>query len=70
MSWFKDAAERVIRTFLQAWLGAWLAISEHTFPDLWDQDTLLVGVSAAVLAILTALGASKVGNPDDASVLK
>lgn len=68
MTWLKDTAERVVRTFVQAWLGAWLAISGHGFDDLVESDVLLVGFSASVAALLTCLAATQIGNKNDASL--
>lgn len=67
--WIKDTAERVVRTFLQAWLGAWVVIEDVTLDQLFDADVLAVGAVAAVGAILAALGGRAVGNQESASVL-
>lgn len=66
-TWLRDTFERVVRTFLQAWLGAWVVIEDVTLDRLFDQDILTVGLVAAVGAFLLALGASAVGSRDSAS---
>lgn len=64
----KDLAERVVVTFLEAWLAAWLVIADHELEQLFDSDTLMVGVAAAVAALVKALAARKVGDEESASL--
>jgi hypothetical protein len=64
----KDLAERVVVTFIEGWIGAWLVIQDRELDQLFDPKTLGVGVAAAALAFAKALGASKVGDPDSASL--
>ena len=68
MTWFKDTAERVLTTFVQAWLGAWIVIEEVTVDKLFDQTILSVGLVAAAGSLIKALAARQVGNPESASL--
>lgn len=75
MTWLKDTVERVIRTFLQAWLGSWVAVAGAL--DLADVDSklngplwnlfaeayLFAGFLAAVIAFLTCLAAKQTSGP-------
>jgi len=65
----KDTAERAGRTFLQAYLGAWIATGANP-DDLLKADSLKIGVSAVALSVAMALGLKKVGpNKNSASVV-
>jgi len=65
----KDTAERAVRTFLQAYLGAWVATGAD-FDGLVKSDNLKVGVVAVALSVAMAMGLKKVGpNKDSASVV-
>lgn len=66
-TWLRDTVERVVRTFLQAWLGAWIVIQDVTADKLFNSDVLTVGLVAAVGAFLLSLGAASVGSRDSAS---
>lgn len=68
-SFVKDAAERAVRTFLQGYLGAWLATGAD-FDGLVSTDNLKVGVVAVALSVTMSMGLKKVGkNKNSASVL-
>lgn len=65
----KDAAERAVRTFLQGYLGAWLATGAD-FDGLVSTDNLKVGVVAVALSVAMSMGLKKVGpNKNSASVI-
>ena len=65
----KDTAERAARTFMQAYLGAWIATGAD-FDGLTDTANLKIGVTAVALSIAMAMGLKKVGtNKDSGSVL-
>jgi len=65
----KDTAERAARTFLQGYLGAWLAGGADA-DGLWATDNLKVGVVAVALSVAMAMGLKKVGsNKESASAL-
>lgn len=65
----KDTVERTGRTFLQGYLGSWLA-SGAAAEGLWATDNLKVGLVAAALSIAMAMGLKKVGpNKESASIL-
>jgi len=68
-AFMKDTAERAARTFLQGYLGSWLATGAD-FDGLIASDNLKVGVVAVALSIAMSMGLKKVGsNKDSASVL-
>lgn len=65
----KDIAERAGKTFLQAYLGAWVATGANP-DDLAKADNLKIGVAAVALSIAMSLGLKKVGpNKDSASIV-
>lgn len=68
MTWFKDTTERVIVTFIEAWLSAWIVLESATARDLFESDVLTIGLIAAVGALLKALAATQIGNRDSASL--
>jgi hypothetical protein len=70
MTWLRDTAERVIVTFLEAWLAAWMVIENVTADKLFEQDVLMIGLLAAVGAFLKALAATNVGRRDSASLVE
>lgn len=65
----KDTAERAARTFVQGYLGSWIATGAD-FEGLYSSNNLKVGVVAVALSIAMAMGLKKVGpNKDSASVI-
>lgn len=68
MTWVRDTAERVVVTFVEAWLAAWLIIEEVTASQLFEEDVLMIGLVAAVGAFLKALAAANVGANGTASL--
>lgn len=65
----KDAAERAVRTFMQAYLGAWIATGAD-FDGLVATDNLKIGVTAVALSIAMSMGLKKVGsNKESASAI-
>jgi hypothetical protein len=68
-SFMKDTAERAARTFIQGYLGSWLATGAD-FDGLMDTANLKVGVVAVALSIAMSMGLKKVGsNKESGSVL-
>lgn len=67
ITWALDTTERVIKSFLVGWLGAWLAIQGHDLEKLIAGDTLAAGVAAAAGSLLLALGARQLGSRASAS---
>lgn len=68
--WFKDTAERALATFAEAALGIWvLAGPGNVFSVDVAEGAAAAGVIAA-LAVVKAALASKIGNPDSASLDK
>ena len=65
----KDTVERAVRTFLQAYLAAWVATGAD-FDGLVNQNNLKVGVTAVALSVAMSMGLKKVGpNKDSASAI-
>jgi hypothetical protein len=68
-NFMKDVAERAGRTFLQGYLGSWLATGAD-FDGLMSSSNLKVGVVAVALSVAMSMGLKKVGpNKESASVL-
>lgn len=68
-AFIKDTVERAGRTFLQGYLGAWLA-GGAAAEGLWATDNLKVGLVAVALSVAMSLGLKKVGsNKESGSVL-
>ena len=68
-NFLKDTAERAARTFVQAYLVAWVATGAN--PDsLASMDNLKIGATAVALSLAMAMGLKKVGpNKDSASIV-
>ena len=68
-SFVKDAAERAARTFVQAYLGVWMATGAD-FDSLLDADPAKAGVVAVMLSLAMAMGLKNVGpNKGSASTI-
>ena len=68
MSFIKDTFERAARTFIQAYLGVWMATGAD-WDWLGSMDNVKAGVVAVCLSIAMAMGLKNVGpNKDSASV--
>lgn len=70
MTWVKDTAERVLVTFLEAWLAGWLVLTEKGLDTLFTEESLLVGLVAAVAALVKALAARQTGDSESASLVE
>lgn len=65
----KDTAERAARTFVQGYLGSWIATGAD-FEGLYAANNLKVGAVAVALSVAMAMGLKKVGpNKDSASIV-
>jgi len=65
----KQSAERAVKTFVQAWLGAWV-VAGSDFDAITNQDNLKVAAVAVVASLAMSFGLKKVGpNNDSASVV-
>lgn len=65
----KDIAERAVKTFIQAYLAAWV-VAGSDFDALTDTANLKIGVVAVAASIAMSMGLKKVGpNKDSGSVL-
>jgi hypothetical protein len=68
-NFLKDTAERAARTFIQAYLGAWVATGADA-DALVNIDNLKIGATAVALSLAMAMGLKKVGpNKESASVV-
>ena len=68
MSFWRDAIERSVRTFVQAYLGVWMATGAD-FDGFADTSNLKAGAGAVALAVAMAMGLKNVGpNKGSASV--
>jgi hypothetical protein len=64
-----DTAERAVKTFVQAYLGAWV-VAGSNFDALTDMANVKIGVVAVAASIAMAMGLKNVGsNKDSGSVL-
>ena len=63
-----DLGERAIKTFLQAYLAAWVAYGTD-YDHLFTERNLKIAVAATVFSVLTSLVSKGVSNPASASVL-
>lgn len=59
-TFFKDTAERAVRTFLQGYLGAWIATGAN-FDGLVSTDNLKIGAVAVALSVAMSMGLKNVG---------
>jgi len=59
-TFIKDAAERAVKTFIQAYLGVWMATGAD-FDGLASGDNLKAGVVAVALSIAMSMGLKNVG---------
>jgi hypothetical protein len=65
----KDSIEQAAKTFITAYLGAWVAAGSD-FDALVDTATLKVGVVALAASVAMSMGLKKVGtNKDSSSIL-
>lgn len=62
----KDTVERAVRTFLQGYLGSWLATGADA-DGLWASSNLKVGLVAVGLSVAMSLGLKKVGSDKDSA---
>jgi hypothetical protein len=62
----KDTVERAARTFLQGYLGSWLATGADA-DGLWASSNLKVGLVAVGLSVAMSLGLKKVGPDKDSA---
>lgn len=60
----KQTAERAVKTFVQAWLGAWV-VAGSDFDAITNQDNLKVAVVAVVASLAMSFGLKKVGPDKD-----
>lgn len=59
-SFVKETAERAVRTFLQAYLGVWVATGAD-FDGLIDSANLKTGVVAVALSVAMSMGLKNIG---------
>jgi hypothetical protein len=69
INFLKDTVERAARTFIQAYLGAWVATGANS-DALVNMNNLKIGATAVALSLAMAMGLKKVGpNKDSASIV-
>lgn len=69
MKFVKQVAEQAVKTFVTAFLGAWVAAGSD-FDGLTDTGNLKIGATAVAASIAMSMGLKKVGsNKDSVSVL-
>lgn len=66
--WARGSAEKVVATFLEGWLGAWLILEGATPSDLITADAAGIGFAAAVATFIKCLVSLRVGNRASASM--
>jgi len=69
VGFMKQAIEQLVKTFVAAYLGAWVAAGSD-FDALVDTANLKIGAVAVAASIAMSMGLKKVGpNKDSVSVL-
>lgn len=69
ISFIKEAAERAVRTFVQAYLSVWV-VSGADFEGLTNADNLKAGAVAVALSVAMSMGLKNVGpNKNSSSIL-
>lgn len=69
MKFIKQVVEQAAKTFVTAYLGAWVAAGSD-FNALTDTGNLKIGATAVAASIAMSMGLKKVGaNKDSVSVL-
>ena len=59
-AFIKQAVEQAVKTFVTAFLGAWVAAGSD-FDGLTDSANLKIGVTAVAASIAISMGLKKVG---------
>lgn len=68
-TFWKEAAERAARTFVQAYLSVWL-VTGADFDGLVDADNWKAGVVAVAMSVAMSMGLKKTGpNKNSASAV-
>jgi hypothetical protein len=68
-SFIKEAVERAVRTFVQAYLSVWV-IGGADFDGLTNTDNLKAGAVAVALSVAMSMGLKNVGpNKNSTSIL-
>lgn len=67
--WIADTLERAGRTFVQAYLAAWVAAGDTQYDLLFTITNLKAGVVGLALAVAFSVGAKQTGANDSASLL-
>jgi hypothetical protein len=68
--WVRGTVEKVVATYIEAWLAAWLILEGASIGDFFTEETLGIGLVAAVAALLKCITALNVGDPDSATMLE
>lgn len=68
MRWLIDTIERLIVTFVEAWLSAWLVLDHSDFNNFFSHDVLLIGFVAMIASLIKCLVALNIGSTQSASL--
>jgi len=60
----KQSAERAVKTFVQAWLAAWV-VAGSDFDAITNQENLKIAAVAVVASLAMSFGLKKVGPDKD-----
>ncbi len=61
LKWYRDMAERVAWTFVQGFAAVLIVEQE------WDIDVLKIAATAGAIALLKAILATRIGDPESAA---
>lgn len=67
--WFIDTAERVLKTFVQGFVMAWLVFQDKTWDAFVSLDNLKAGLVAGAISLAMALVGGQIGSPRTAAWL-
>jgi hypothetical protein len=67
--WWKDLADRLIRTAIQGYAAGWIALGTN-YNALFSVEPLKGSLVAIVMCLLFSLGATQVGDPTSGSFQK
>lgn len=69
LKWLVDAAERVVKTFVQGFVATWILTQDKSWDGFWDLENAKAGLVAGALALAMAIMGRQIGSPATASWL-